>query len=237
MDVKKFLKANALASFALFSAAAFAASFVPLSYFWGGAGKQLTLLDAIAPMAVSFLGPAAGIISILLAKGAALAAGTSSGALLATIALFAPPLAAAYFFAKYASDNSNSRIIMAAIPLACMALFLAHPVGAVAWQYSLLWLIPAAIAVLPTRHLFLRSLGTTFTQHAIGGVVWIYLVNALTPQVWLGLIPQVMGERLVLASAMSAGFLAVSAAVERVKAMEKAPSANASAAPLKSRKE
>ncbi|VVB57431.1 Uncharacterised protein [uncultured archaeon] len=44
-----------------------------------------------------------------------------------------------------------------------------------------------------------RAYGTTFTQHAIGSVLFLYTVPALqNPQVWLGLIPVVLLERSVL---------------------------------------
>ena len=82
-----------------------------------------------------------------------------------------------------------------------MVAFIAHPVGAQAWVYSLYWLIPVVLYFLRKESLFLTALGSTFTAHAVGSVIWIY-ANPMTPQAWLVLIPVVFIERFVFASGM-----------------------------------
>ncbi|MFA6328466.1 MAG: hypothetical protein WCY41_03400, partial [Candidatus Micrarchaeia archaeon] len=127
----------------------------------------------------------------------------------------APMLFAAVYFAKYA----RGKFAGAAVSLACMVAFIAHPIGAQAWIYSLYWLIPAIALALP-EHLFLRSLGSTFTAHAIGSVVWLYAFPS-TAVFWLALIPVVAFERLLFASGISISYVAMNALFARVEAIAK----------------
>ncbi len=87
-----------------------------------------------------------------------------------------------------ASSHSMVRLIL---PIACMILFIAHPVGHVAFAYSLYWLIPVVIYFMPKKSLFLQALGSTFVAHAVGSVIWLYTVP-MTPALWIGLIPIVI---------------------------------------------
>lgn len=80
-----------------------------------------------------------------------------------------------------------------------MAAFIAHPVGSQAFLYSFYWLIPVAIYLMGRNSLFAQALGSTFTAHAVGSVIWLY-ANPMTPEIWLALIPVVLVERLVFAS-------------------------------------
>lgn len=89
-----------------------------------------------------------------------------------------------------------------------MGAFIVHPVGGAAWAYSLYWLIPVALYMIRKESLFLTALGSTFTAHAVGSVIWIY-ANPMTPQTWLALIPVVFIERLVFASGMVVAYHAI----------------------------
>lgn len=80
-----------------------------------------------------------------------------------------------------------------------MGAFMAHPVGAQAWVYSVYWLIPVLLYVIRKKSLFLEALGSTFIAHAVGSVIWIY-ADPITPHAWLALIPVVFIERLIFAS-------------------------------------
>ncbi|MBI2775178.1 hypothetical protein HYX58_04200 [Candidatus Dependentiae bacterium] len=95
----------------------------------------------------------------------------------------------------------ENRAIKILIPLICIALFLAHSVGAQAWWYSLYWFIPMIIQLLPVRSLFLTALGSTFTAHAVGSVLWIYCLPMTVPM-FAALMPVVIIERLIYASGM-----------------------------------
>lgn len=80
------------------------------------------------------------------------------------------------------------------LPLSCMALFYFSPVGSEAWLYSSYWLIPVACCMF-SLGIVGRALKSTFIAHAIGSVIWVYLIP-MSPQAWLALIPVVAIERL-----------------------------------------
>jgi hypothetical protein len=96
-----------------------------------------------------------------------------------------------------------------------MAPFIIHPVGAQAWYYSLYWLIPVAASLLP-ENLLLRSLGATFTAHAVGGVIWLYTLPS-TPGFWTALIPVVAFERIVFAAGIAASFVVFNTVLHKLE--------------------
>jgi len=93
------------------------------------------------------------------------------------------------------------RIGMALLPLCCMMLFSCDPIGSQAWQYTLFWLIPAASALIPHKHLLFHAYASTFIAHAVGSVLWVW-THTMPPTLWLGLIPVVMIERTAIALGM-----------------------------------
>ena len=97
--------------------------------------------------------------------------------------------------------RTNHWSVHVALPLACMAAFILHPVGGQAYAYSLYWLIPVVLYFINKKHIFLRALRSTFIAHAVGSVLWIYGVP-MTSALWLGLIPVVFIERIVFAASM-----------------------------------
>ncbi len=216
MDAKNSGNGNALLLIALFASIAVIASAIPVSALWGKSGQTFTLFEFMGVLPAAFLGPFLGIIAIVLGKAASILL-LSQPLDLTTALRFLPPIFGAYFFATYKGKSKYSRAIQLIAPLACMALFILNPVGAQAWQYSLFWLIPPILALAPTQNVYFRSLGATFTQHAIGGIIWIYFVNPLTPNVWLALIPVVAVERLLFASGISISYVAANAIASRVK--------------------
>lgn len=215
MKVVDVLSAKGLAFVAIFALLALIASNMNFSQVLGGAQNQsFTFFQFMGPMAGGFLGAGAGVLSVLLAQIISFIWLGKSVDLINILRL-APMLFAALYFAKYA----KGKFIQAAVPLACMALFMLHPIGAQAWFYSLYWLIPAIVLVLP-EHLFLRSLGSTFAAHAIGSIVWLYLIPS-TPAFWLALIPVVAFERLMFASGISISYVAFNTLFSRVDALAK----------------
>lgn len=97
---------------------------------------------------------------------------------------------------------TRSSVIRVCVPLACMALFIVHPVGGQVFVYSFYWLIPVAIYFFNHNTVFMQALGSTFVAHAVGSVIWLYAVP-MTPTMWLGLIPVVAVERLLFAVCMT----------------------------------
>ena len=114
---------------------------------------------------------------------------------LSFLALCIPGFCASLYWA------TNHSIVRVGLPLACMGLFIAHPVGAQAIVYSLYWLIPVALYLVPQKSLFLQALGSTFIAHAVGSVIWLYTVP-MTAGMWMGLMPIVLIERLLFALGM-----------------------------------
>jgi hypothetical protein len=114
-----------------------------------------------------------------------------------------PSLLGAYYFKTMLNNSSYSaRLACAAAPMVCMALFISTPVGSVAWVYSLYWLIPAAIALLPRNNIFLTALASTFMTHAAGSVLFI-LTTPMVPAFWFGLLPIVALERCMFAAGIT----------------------------------
>lgn len=102
-------------------------------------------------------------------------------------------------------------LVRVVLPLTCMALFMAHPVGYAAAWYSMYWIIPVAIAFMRPRYFFVEALGSTFTAHAVGSVISLYTVQH-TAQYWLILIPVVPFERIIAASLATAAYMVFCAA-------------------------
>ena len=149
-----------------------------------GSSQSFTLFEFLGPIGGMFLGPILGAVSAFVVYGLNVIFHRSSDVL--TLALILPPvLAAAYFGLK----NKATAIIF---PI-CIALFILNPIGRQAWMYSLIWLIPL-IATFLKKRLILNSLGATFTAHAVGSVIFLYMFG-LTPAIWMALIPVVLIER------------------------------------------
>lgn len=188
----------------IFTLLGFASLQVPFNKL-AGSNVSFTLFDFFAPMAGAFLGPIYGIASVFsvmvtnnLIKDVSWTTGT-------IIRLF-PTLFAVYYFAAIAKKGSNKWIL--AVPLLAILIFLAHPIGRTVWYYPLMfWLIPL-IAYKFKNHLLAKSLGATFTAHAVGGAAWIWAFN-LPASVWNSLIPVVIAERLLFATGIAASFMLV----------------------------
>ena len=116
------------------------------------------------------------------------------------LAYYIPGLFAALYLAK---PNALVRFF---IPLVCMILFIAHPEGGRAWMYTLYWFIPMGVYFSTMRsNTFVKSLGSTFTAHAVGSVIWLYATN-MGAAYWIGLIPVVAFERLLFASGTTVAY-------------------------------
>lgn len=97
--------------------------------------------------------------------------------------------------------STHHYVIRLLLPIACMGLFVIHPVGAEAFIYSLYWLIPVVLFFIPRKSLFLQALGSTFVAHAVGSVIWLYTVP-MTASMWIALMPIVLVERILFALGM-----------------------------------
>jgi len=87
------------------------------------------------------------------------------------------------------------------LPTACIITFMTHPDSQNAWPYALYWLVTLWVARMATgtRHPFVYALQSTFVAHAVGSIMWVFLIPMTTGE-WLALIPLVAIERFTLAA-------------------------------------
>ena len=174
-----------------------------------GADNQFfTLFQFFGPTAGAFLGPVVGAASVLLAQ---LANFVLVGKEFSIVNLFR--LTPMLFAAAYFGSKGMRQKYFAAIPLLAMAAFWLHPVGQEAWFYALYWLIPIAATLKPG--LVSRSVGATFTAHAVGSVAFLYAVPTAAA-LWVGLIPIVALERGLFSLGIAGSYLVFNTAMARL---------------------
>ncbi|MBN1157067.1 hypothetical protein JXA85_05590 [Candidatus Woesearchaeota archaeon] len=200
----------------VFMALVFIGDRINFSKVIGAENQFFTLFQFFGPIAGGFLGPLLGVVSVLGAQlGSFLLLGKAFSVL--NLLRLLPMLFAAYYF------GTKKKYIGVIVPVIAMALFILHPVGRQAWFYCLYWLIPILGVVLPKKvpgRLFFRSLGATFTAHAVGSVIFLYTVPMEAAQ-WIGLIPVVAYERLLFASGIAISYVVLNTVLDRLKVPEK----------------
>lgn len=190
---------------ALFTIVGFIALQIPFNKVVGS-NVSFTLFDFFAPIAGGFLGPAFGIASVfaveiinLFIKQTPLTTGS-------VIRLF-PTLFAVLYFALASRKKFQGKWLLI-VPIICILAFIVHPIGRQVPYYALMfWSIPV-IAYFKRDNLFVKSLGATFTAHAVGGALWIWAFN-LPAEVWRNLIPIVITERLLFATGIAVSYIIV----------------------------
>ena len=177
-----------------------------------GARVKFTLFDLFAPVSGAFLGSVFGITAVFLMQVVNLlihgfvGVQTDSILKLAATLRFLPMAFGVWYFAlRQAQGKSSREKLILIVPMAAIIAFNLHPVGKTVWFYSLFWFIPLLTWPLRQRFLVARSLGSTFTAHAVGGAVWIWAFN-LPANVWISLIPVVVLERFIFALGLSASY-------------------------------
>lgn len=207
------LKENAskLLFLGLFAIAGLIAMRINFSQLLGAPNQFFTLFQFFAPVAGGFLGSALGAAMVLITQSADFVFAGKEASLLNVARLFTLVAAAWYF-------GTNAKQKWAAIvPLAAIALFVLHPVGGQVWFFAVMfWSIPVLAKFFYAENLLAKSLGSTLTAHAVGGVLWIYTLPT-TPEFWVGLIPIVAYERLLFAVGIAVSFVALNAAFSRVR--------------------
>ena len=198
--IQQYLTKKNLIFITIFATAGFIALQIPVTQLTGSKVK-FTVYDVFAPIAGSFIGTIPGIIAVFLMQFFNF---TAQGAHIqdaGTIIRFLPILFAALYFAKKGKLNFI-------VPTIAIVLFIAHPIGRTVWYFSLFWTIPIIAYFFRDRFLFARALGTTFTAHAVGGALWIWIFS-LPSAVWNSLIPVVAIERLLFALGITGSFVLV----------------------------
>lgn len=193
----------------VFIALGFLAMQVPFSKMLGATNLKFSLFDFYGPIVGAFIGALPGMLVVLamqLVNWAVSGFHTDLG----TIIRFFPILAATLYFAK----NSKWTLL---IPTVAIIAFLAHPQGRMAWPFALYWLIPFVAHFFRSKFIFARALGATFTQHALGGALWVWGLN-MKAAVWMSLIPLVWKERGLMAIGITLTYLAMNALIKYVSA-------------------
>ncbi len=178
----------------LFFLAAKCASLFKISFMLGSYAAFFSACNSVVPLSGAFLGLGGStmvfILSILIRM-------VLDGGLfpLSYLVHFIPGLCASYY---WASRSIGIRLLL---PIACMILFLIHPIGNAVWIYAMYWLIPIVLYFVNTKNIFAQALGSTFTAHAVGSVMWLYMMP-MSIAFWYALIPVVLIERLLFALGM-----------------------------------
>jgi hypothetical protein len=199
MNLNKLLTKKRILFIAIFALLVFLGNRINFSAIVGANNQYFTFFQFFGPIAGSFLGPIFGAVAVLVSQTADYIISGKAFTLINVLRLTPMLFAAWYFGAK----KKQWTVI---VPAAAIVAFCIHPVGRHAWLYSMFWLIPIVIAFLPNRNLFLRSLGATFTAHAVGSIAFIYTVPMTAAQ-WMGLIPVAAMERLLFAVGIAGSYL------------------------------
>lgn len=164
-----------------------------------GSNVRFTLFDFFGPIAGGFLGGPFGLAAVALMQLGNFLIHGAQVVDAGTIIRFFPMLFATVYFAR-----KDPRMLL--VPSLAILAFVLHPIGRTVWYFALFWLIPILCHFFRDRSLLARSLGTTFTAHAVGGALWIYAFN-LPKAVWDKLIPTVIAERLLFTLGIAASYL------------------------------
>lgn len=161
------------------------ARFIPFSWIVGSCCAYFSWSSMIAPVVGKYCGLSS--IAFFIISQKKFAVSTLLIHLLHRLPLFG---------AMYTYKN-RSMLASIVLPVLCIFLFIVHNVGGQAWQYSLYWFIPIILWSMPDN-IVVRALTASFVAHAIGSVIWLYIGN-ISPVTWLGLIPVVFVERILIA--------------------------------------
>jgi len=196
--MEKLLSPRGVVFLVLFAVLAYIALQINTFEMHGAKGKYFTSLDFFGPVAGSFL----GLYGVAVVGAARLINAICANAPLGLVDILklTPIMFGAYYFWRNGARGLQDRFGLL-VPIAAMAAFWLNPIGQQAWFYALYWLIPIIAKFLPDR-LFLRSLGATFTQHAVGSVLFLYTIP-MAPEYWIALLPFVAIDRTLLALGIS----------------------------------
>jgi hypothetical protein len=170
-----------------------------VSFAIGAAWTLFSLRNMIAPLAGAFGG--IGGTSFFFASNLLFTLLFKKTLLLSYLAYSGIPT---FFAGLYWA--TSSRVIRAGVPALCMLFFMFHPEGMAAWPYALFWFMPITIACMQTNSIFVTALGSTFTAHAVGSVLWLY-TTSMGASYWYALLPIVPVERLLFAVGMTASHM------------------------------
>ena len=170
----------------------------------GAENQFFTLFQFWGPIAGGFLGPVYGVLTVFSAQMFDFLVNGKQLTLL-NVARILPMLFAAYYFSQYKTRKLDDKLSLA-IPILAIFAFWLHPVGQQAWYFAVFWTIPIIVKFLPD-FVMLRSIGATFSAHAVGGAIWAWAVPMTVAQ-WNSLIPIVIFERTLFAVGIAISYFA-----------------------------
>lgn len=171
-----------------------------------GSNQNFTLFEFLGPTGGMFLGPILGALSTFVVYVLNIILFHKQINFLSILLFLPPVLAAVYFGLK----QKKTAIIF---PI-CIILFLLNPIGRQAWLYPMIWLIPFCATFWKKRLIF-NSLGATFTAHAVGTIIFLYMFG-LTPAIWMALIPVVLIERGIFTIGIWASCLVLNTVLDKL---------------------
>lgn len=211
MELNQIITKKGVIFLVLFSLLVYAGDKINFSPLVGADNQFFTLFQFFGPVAGSFLGPVVGILAVLIAEVGNFLIVGKEWTLINSVRLL-PMLFAAYYF------GTRKEKLNLLVPLLAILAFIVHPIGRQVWFFALYWTIPIIVKILPDKYsqnAFLRSLGATFTAHAVGGAAWIWAVP-MTAEQWIGLIPIVAYERLLFAAGIGISFVVFNTLLDKM---------------------
>lgn len=167
--------------------------FIRITYFFGAHSFYLSGINLIGPLTGIHTFSLLGLLIFVVRRFITMS--LTGVSFFTPLSYYIPTIFAS---AYWAFSNSLIRFF---VPLACIIAFIAHPVGFQVPCYAFYWFIPLVLYFFPHNNLFVQALGSTFVAHAVGSVLWIYILPTV-PAYWYALMPLVAVERLVLCSGM-----------------------------------
>jgi hypothetical protein len=178
-----------------------------------GTQMKFSLSVFFGPTLAKIFGVGYGTVTIILTHLIGLAAGIYKIKAVKDYFTFFPIIFAGIYFSRI--FKGNKKLIF--IPLICIFLFILNPIGRNVWFYSGFWLIPIITSLfkekldkvlkIPLFKIYGYSLGSAFVDHAIGSVIYLYLLK-IPANFWIKAIPMTIIERLMIAAGIELFYLA-----------------------------
>jgi hypothetical protein len=215
MKIKKFLKISIFPLFSLLFLALTKIKFAPII----GTKMKFSLSVFFGPTLGRIFGINYGTGIIILTHLLGLLLGIYKIKAIKDFFTFLPIIFAGIYFSRI--FKGEKKLIL--IPSTCILLFILHPIGRAVWFYSGFWLIPIFISFykekldkilkFPIFKIYGYSLGTAFCDHALGSVIYLYLLN-IPSHFWISAIPLTIIERLIIAGGIEICYLFEKALIE-----------------------
>lgn len=173
---------------------------VPFSQLLGAENLKFNLFDFFGPIAGAFIGLwGLALVAIMQIINWGINGFSTE---IASIIRLLPVLFAVLYFSK------NYTKFTLVVPIIAMIAFWSHPEGRGAWYFALYWTIPYIAYFFSKKYVFARALGATFTQHAVGGALWIW-GTGMKSSVWIFLMPLVWQERILMAIGITLTYIGI----------------------------